>query len=156
MNDYKGFLLGSTPSATLADGGLLILRVFAGLALALAHGLGKVPPSERFVGWIGGMGFPAPEFFAWASGFAEFFCGMLLVVGLLTRPASVFIVINMTVAVLFGHAGQGFGEREKALLFGVIALTFFIVGPGRYSVDAWLRRRRAGGEVAGGVDAGGA
>lgn len=141
MADYKRFFIGAAPRAPLADGGLLILRVFTGLALALAHGLGKVPPSEGFVGMVGNLGFPAPELFAWSSGFAEFVCGLLLAVGLLTRPAALFIVINMTVAVLLAHAGDSFGDREKPLLFGMVALTFLIIGGGRYSLDALLRRR---------------
>ena len=141
MADYSRFLIGTTPRAGLADVGLVILRVFAGLALALAHGLGKIPPSNGFVGMVEGLGFPAPELFAWGSGFAELVCGLLLAAGLLTRPAAFFIVINMTVAVLLAHAGDAFGDREKALLFGVIALTFLIIGAGRYSVDALLQRR---------------
>lgn len=141
MTDYMRLLTGAAPRSTPADAGLLILRVFTGLALALAHGLGKVPPSDRFVGMVDGFGFPAPEFFAWASGFAEFGCGLLLAAGLLTRPAALFVALNMAVVVLFGHAGQSFGEREKPLLFLVIAVTFLIIGAGRYSIDALLRRR---------------
>lgn len=141
MTDYRRFFIGAATRAPLADAGLLILRAFTGLALALAHGLGKLPPSERFIGRIAGMGFPAPELFAWAAGFAEFACGLLLAVGLLTRPAALLVALNMTAVVLIAHAGQGFGEREKGLLFGVIALTYLLIGAGRYSVDALLRRR---------------
>lgn len=142
MTDYRPFLIGAEPRSGRADAGLVILRVFAGLALALAHGLGKIPPSEGFVGMIGGLGLPAPGLLAWGSGFAEFVCGLLLAIGLLTRPAALFIVINMTVAVVFAHAGDSFGERELALLFGVIALSFLLLGAGRYSIDALLRRRK--------------
>ena len=139
MADYKSFFIGAAPRAPLADAGLLILRIVAGLSLALAHGLGKVPPSEGFVGMVEGLGLPG--FLAWGAMFAEFVCALLLVVGLLTRPAALFIVINMTVVVLLAHAGDPFGDREKGLLFGVIALTFLLAGAGRYSIDALLRRR---------------
>lgn len=141
MADYQRFFIGAAPRAALTDVGLLILRAVTGLALALAHGLGKMPPSDRFVGMVEGLGFPAPGLFAWGSGFAEFVCGLLLAVGLLTRPAALFIVLNMTVVILLAHAGDAFGDREKGLLFGVIALTFLIIGGGRYSLDAVLRRR---------------
>ena len=141
MPEYTRLLTSASPRAALADAGLLILRVFTGLALALAHGRGKVPPSDRFVGMVEGFGFPAPEFFAWASGFAELGCGLLLAAGLLTRPAALLVALNMLVVVFFGHAGQSFGEREKPLLFLVIAVTFLLIGAGRYSVDALLRRR---------------
>jgi putative oxidoreductase len=136
----RDYLFGSSTAGPRADIGLLLLRLFAGLALAFAHGLGKLPPSDRFVGWVGSFGFPAPGVFAWLSGITEFFGGILLASGLLTRPAAVFIVINMTVAVIFGHAGQSFGERELPLLFLFVALMFAFVGAGRYSVDAQLRR----------------
>jgi putative oxidoreductase len=141
MTDYRRFFIGVAPRAALADAGLLILRAFTGLALALAHGVRKVPPSEGFVGRVEEMGFPAAELFAWGAGFAEFVCGLLLAIGLLTRPAAFFIVINMAVVAFVAHAGDAFGDREKGLLFGVIALTFLVIGAGRYSVDAFLRRR---------------
>ncbi|MGI9174805.1 MAG: DoxX family protein [Rhodothermales bacterium] len=147
MADYQRFFIGAAPRAALTDVGLLILRVVTGLALALAHGLGKMPPSDRFVGMVEGLGFPAPGLFAWGSGFAELVCGLLLAVGLLTRPAALFIVLNMTVVVFLAHGGDAFGDREKGLLFGVIALTFLIIGAGRYSVDALLRRRTGWQEV---------
>lgn len=124
-----------------ANTGLLILRVFAGLALALAHGLGKIPPAEGFVGMLGGLGVPAPEIAAWMSGIAEFFGGILLALGLLTRPAAFLIVVNFIVALTTAHAGDSFGDMEKPLLFMAIAVFYLLAGPGRYSVDAALADR---------------
>lgn len=124
------------------DQGLLLLRVFGGLALALAHGWGKFPPSERFVARVMEMGFPAPEVFAWLAGFAELGGGLLLALGLLTRPAAFLVLGNMFFVVLIAHAGDTFVQREKALLFGTIALVVLLTGPGRYSIDALLLRRR--------------
>ncbi|MEK6480343.1 DoxX family protein [Catalinimonas sp. 4WD22] len=123
--------LGNAPGT---DIGLLILRVFAGLALAFGHGLGKVPPSEGFMGMVSNLGLP--PFFAWGSTLAEFGGGILLAIGLLTRPAALLIVLNMATAVFLAHADQGFGEREKALLFAFIAIQFLFSGAGKYSIDA--------------------
>jgi putative oxidoreductase len=82
----KNFLFGGTTTgSTAAEVGLLVLRVFTGLALALAHGWNKVPPSERFVARVGEMGLPAPELFAWLSAAAEFGGGLLLALGLSRR-----------------------------------------------------------------------
>lgn len=132
------FLFGSNLSnAPGTDIGLLILRVFAGLALAFGHGLGKVPPSEGFMGMVGNMGLP--PFFAWFSAIAEFGGGILLAIGLLTRPAALLIVLNMVTAIFLAHGGQGFSEREKALLFAFIALQFLFSGAGKYSVDARIK-----------------
>jgi putative oxidoreductase len=132
------FLFGNDlVNARNTDIGLLILRICAGLALAFGHGLGKVPPAEGFVNMIGeNLGLPAPGLMAWLSAIAEFAGGILLALGLLTRPAALLILLNMTTAVLLAHAGQSFGEREKALLFAFIALQFLFSGAGRYSLDA--------------------
>jgi putative oxidoreductase len=142
----KDVLFGTAVSdQRVADFGLMALRVFAGLALALAHGMGKLPPSEGFVGMVGGMGLPMPETFAWLSGIAETVGGVLLAVGLLTRPAALFIVINMTTAVVLAHAGDTFLERERPLLFLAIAFAFLLYGAGRFSLDALIRRPRTPG-----------
>lgn len=132
----------TTENSRNTDVGLLLLRLLAGLALAFGHGLGKIPPSEGFVSMVGNMGLPAPGLFAWLSGLAELGGGLLLALGLLTRPAALFIIINMTVALIFAHAGDTFGEREKAVLFCSIALLYLFSGAGRYSLDATIRKGR--------------
>lgn len=134
-------LLGYNTAGPMGDLGLLILRVFAGLALAFAHGVNKVPPAEGFVTRIGGFGFPAPEVFAWLSGFAELAGGILLAIGLATRPVAFIIVINMSVAVLFAHADDPFRGKELALMFLMVAAMYAFVGAGRYSVDRLINRR---------------
>ena len=120
--------------------GLVLLRVFAGFSLAFGHGLGKIPPSEGFIGGVSDLGFPAPAFFAWCSGIAEFFGGILLALGLSTRPAALFIGINMGVAAFLRHADDPFSGKEKALLFFFIALLFFVTGAGKYSIDKLINR----------------
>jgi putative oxidoreductase len=136
-------LFGYEVNSRMTDLGLLILRVFSGLALALAHGWRKVPPSEGFIGMVGRMGMPAPEVFAWLAAFAEFGGGLLIALGLLTRPASFLVVGHFVLVVLLAHAGDPFGDRELPLFFLVTALLFLLAGAGRYSVDAALRRGRA-------------
>jgi putative oxidoreductase len=134
---------GTTTDSRAADAGLLILRLFTGLSLALAHGLGKIPPSDQFIAGVAGMGLPAPGLFAVLSALAEFGGGLLLALGLLTRPAAFLIVGNMLVVSVLAHAGAAFGVREKPILFGVVALLFLLAGGGRYSLDALLRGRRS-------------
>ena len=109
--------------------------------MALGHGLGKIPPSERFVNGTAEMGFPLPEFFAWSAGGAEFGGGLLLALGLLTRPASFFIGCTMLVAGFIRHAADPFGGKEKALLYLAISIAFALVGAGKYSIDAVIRSR---------------
>lgn len=137
---------GATTDSRAADLGLLALRVIAGLSLALAHGMGKVPPAERFIGRVAEIGLPAPELFAWLAALAEFGGGLLLAAGLLTRPAALLVCGNMLVVALMAHAGDPFGDREKGVLFGAIALFLLLAGAGRYSLDALLRRRSGAAE----------
>lgn len=139
---WKLLFPGAAAVSPANDLGLLLLRVIAGASLALAHGLGKVPPSERFIGRVAEMGLPAPELFAWVAATAEFGGGILLVLGLLTRPAAFLICGTMVIVALLAHAGDPFGDREKAVLFGAIGLLFLLAGPGRYSLDAWIGRAR--------------
>ncbi len=141
MNQQSILFGGEEFSGKAGNIGLALLRIFTGLALAFGHGLGKIPPSAGFVEGVGKLGFPVPEFFAWAAGLSEFAGGILLAVGLLTRPAAFFILITMLVAALIRHAADPFAVKEKALLFAGIALLFVLVGAGKYGVDALLRRK---------------
>lgn len=133
---------GSRIESTSANLGLLILRVFTGLSLAFGHGINKLPPSERFVEGVADLGFPAPAFFGWAAGVSEFFGGLLLALGLLTRPSAFFIFITMMVAAFVRHAPDPFSVKEKALLFAIVALALVLIGAGKYALDAALGKRR--------------
>jgi putative oxidoreductase len=142
----RNWLFGPGGAGTpTADAGLAALRIGAGVFLVLLHGMQKVPPQEGFVGWIGSMGFPAPLLFAWLAAIAEFVGGILLALGLLTRPAALYVVVHFTVVVLVAHAGDPLADRELALLFGLTALAFAAVGPGRFSLDALIARRKGAG-----------
>jgi putative oxidoreductase len=67
--------------------------------------------------------------------FAEFFCAILVLAGLMTRLATLPLIIAMSVAVFYAHHGQVFGDGEHAALYlaGFIALLF--AGPGKISMD---------------------
>ncbi len=132
---------GIKSSSRLFDIGVLPVRVASGIALALAHGLQKLPPSPQFVEHVAGFGFPMAGVFAWASAFAEVGGGLLLALGLLTRPAAFVIVCNMAVAFFFAHAQDPFAAKEKAMLFGTIAFLFLCIGAGRYALDARFVKR---------------
>lgn len=87
---------------------------------------------------IFGLGF-APAFWGFLAGFAEFFCALLLVVGFLTRPALILLVLNMFVASMAHYIGPYPMDRlEKAVVFGLVFLALFFTGPGKYSVDEIL------------------
>jgi putative oxidoreductase len=88
-----------------------------------------------------GLGFPAPLLFAWLAGIAEFGGALLLVIGLLSRPAALLLTVHFMFVVLVAHAGDSLADRELPILFGTIAFMFLLVGPGRYSVDSLVGGR---------------
>lgn len=116
---------------------LLVLRVFAAFFLFYAHGLGKVlnviNGNFQFGDPIG-LG---PEVSLILAAFAEGICTIFVFFGFYTRLASLIIVINMAVAVLFYHvpAGDPFGAIELALLYLLIFTVTFLIGPGKYAID---------------------
>ncbi|MEO7924255.1 MAG: DoxX family protein [Chitinophagaceae bacterium] len=67
--------------------------------------------------------------------FAEFFCAIFIVLGLMTRLACIPLIVAMSVAVFISHQGEVFGDGEQAALYlaGFVALLF--TGPGKISVD---------------------
>ena len=129
---------GARLDSAVGDLGLLILRVFAGISLALAHGLGKLPPSEGFMKGVQDLGIPAQA--AWLSGFAETFGGLALAAGFMTRPAALLIAINLSVAAFLRHANDPYPRKELPFLFLAVAVMFVLVGAGRYSVDRMMRK----------------
>ena len=122
------------------DLGLLLLRVTFGLYMALGHGWGKIAGGpEQWAGLGGtmeifGLGF-APTFWGFMAAFAEFACALLVVVGFLTRPAALLVVINMAVAATAHITGAIDGGPEMALLYGFVFLSLILIGPKKYSID---------------------
>jgi putative oxidoreductase len=70
--------------------------------------------------------------------FAEFFCGIFILLGLFTRLASIPLIINMAVAVIFAHNGKIFGDGEHATLFLGGFITLLFAGPGKISLDKMI------------------
>ena len=141
--------------ATDKDRATTILRLVLGV-IFFAHG------AQKMLGWFGGYGFTGtmgfftgvlhiPALFAFLAIAAEFFGGLGLIVGLLTRVASFGILCNMIVAVAMIHVRFGFfmnwtgaqkGEGyEYHLLVLAVAACLMIRGAGAASVDGLLSSR---------------
>ncbi len=147
---YKRLFFGGDGGASpLADIGLLLLRVFAGLSMALAHGWGKVQDPSKIISGAKSLGLPAPGLMGVAAMLAEFLGGLLLAVGLATRPAAFLIACTMGVAAFLAHASDPYGRKELALVYLAIAVCFMFTGSGRYGADAMLFRRRRGSHADG-------
>ena len=133
---------GEGAGSALADVGLLLLRVFAGLTMAVAHGWKKVADPSGIIENAAGLGFPMPALFGWAAALSEFLGGLLLAVGLLTRPSALLIAVTMAVAGFLRHASDPFQKKELAFVYLAVAICFVLTGSGRYGVDPLIQPRR--------------
>lgn len=116
-----------------------VLRIMAAL-LFMQHGTVKL------------LSFPVPygnplSGLSMTAGIIELVGGLLLAVGLFSRPAA-FIMSGMAAAAYFiAHAGQSFypivNKGELAALYSFVFLYLFFAGPGPWSVDALIRKNRA-------------
>ncbi len=138
----KKFIFFSAPhvDGIFANLGLLIGRLGFGLTMAFGHGLGKLPPSDNFVGFIGSLGFPAPTAFAWFAGLSEFGGGLFLALGFITRLSSSALAFTMFIAAFLAHGNDPFKKMEMALIYFFAYLLFSLVGPGRYSIDKLINK----------------
>lgn len=121
----------------------VILRVGAGL-LFLQHG------GQKLFGWFGGFGGQpgaTADLFSLMglAGVLELFGGLLIVIGLFTRPVALILVLEMVAAYFMAHHSQGGfpieNMGELALLYALIYLFLFAHGAGPASLDERLARR---------------
>jgi putative oxidoreductase len=122
-----------------------LLRVVAGLLFFQAGSL-------KLLGWFGGMpgqpGSAAPLLSqAGIGGLLEFFGGILILLGLATRPVAFVLSGEMAVAYWQFHAPKGLwpilNHGEEAVLFCFIFLYMAAQGGGDWSLDALIRRKRS-------------
>lgn len=127
----------------------LVLRTTTGITLA-AHG------AQKLFAWFGGYGLEGtgqwmasvgiePGYLmAGMAGSAEFFGGLALAIGLLTRPAAVVCAFTMLVALFVVHFSNGFflsgNGFEYALVLSAACISIALQGPGQWSVDRYLEK----------------
>lgn len=128
--------LGST-LATWAPRLLSVMRIVLAFTF-MAHGTQKLfgfPPSDR----------PTVEIFSFMgfAGALEFVGGLLLLIGLFTRPVAFILSGMMAVAYFMAHAPQGFwpvvNKGELAVVYCFVFLYLSAAGGGPWSLDAALR-----------------
>jgi putative oxidoreductase len=123
--------------SALTSLGLLVLRLWLGLAMFFNHGLEKL-------GHFGVMSskFPDPLGIGSAPSlalvtFAETAGALLLALGLLTRFAALTLVIDLGVAFMMVHKGVS-GMGELAFIYSAGYASLLIAGGGRFSLDQAL------------------
>jgi putative oxidoreductase len=133
---------------TSAPASVILVRLLVGWVF-FSEGVQKfLFPSALGVGRFEKIGIPAPHFFAPFVGVMEIVCGLLLIVGLLTRIAAIPLVIDISVAIATTKlpmlAKTGFwstmheARTDLCMLLG--SLFLIAVGSGPLSVDTTLRR----------------
>lgn len=136
----------TAPTARQIDVGLAILRIAVGLVF-LAHGGQKLFQFgfEGVTGAFGQMGIPFPGLTGPLVAIVEFVGGVALVLGFATRLAALFLAVDMLGAMLLVHMSGGFflpAGVEFALTLFAANLALFFMGPGDYSLDHGISRRR--------------
>ncbi len=141
----KTALFAPTPSPRQLAIAQTLLRVATG-AIFVAHGAQKlfVFGFAGVTGAFGQMGVPVPGLIGPMIAFIEFFGGIALVLGLLTRLAALGISATMAGAILLVHIHAGFfnptGIEFPLSLLGA-AVSLVLVGAGPWSVDAVIASR---------------
>ena len=130
-------LLSTKYSAGAFSTAMLVLRLGMGI-LMLMHGYGKL---TNFSATVPNM----PIIFGISKTvatvliiFAEFFCSLFLILGLLTRLATIPLIIATCVMIFKIHNGKIFGDGEHAALFLIGYIVLLLVGPGKASVDSMM------------------
>lgn len=154
----RELLITDAPAATI------LVRIMAG-SVFLSEGIQKfLYPEDLAAGRFTKIGIPSPEIMGPFVAGWEVVCGVLLIVGFLTRFAAIVLLIDISVAivstkipVLLGHGFWGFtlmklpkygfwsmmheARTDFSMWLGLLFL--LIVGAGPWSFDASLMRRRA-------------
>src|SRR5450755_3654032 len=130
---------------------VLLIRILVGWVF-LSECIQKfLFPDSLGVGCFMKIGIPWPQVMAPFVGVVEIVCGSLLLIGLITRLATVPLLIDISVALystkIVTFAKNGFwgtlheARTDVSMLLGLIFL--LLVGAGAWSLDAWLAERRA-------------
>lgn len=128
----------------------LALRIPVGI-IFMAHG------SQKLFAWFGGYGLAGTgQFFesiglapgvamAFLAGSAEFFGGLFIILGLLTRPSALVLAFTMLIAIISVHLPNGLFMSNGGYEFGLALLaacvSLMLSGGGKVAVDNWLTTR---------------
>jgi uncharacterized membrane protein YphA (DoxX/SURF4 family) len=126
---------------------LLILRIWLGYVM-LKNGrfffrlLSSEEDRKFFEGWFGNdLHFPFPLFMAYLAKGAEFFGGLLILVGLFTRIGASLVAFTMLVATLTANIGKNWGvDGTITISFCLFAIVLIYWGGGKYALDSLFKK----------------
>jgi uncharacterized membrane protein YphA (DoxX/SURF4 family) len=123
--------------------GLSLIRILVGIFM-IYHGW-EVFIDDKMVGyqqWLGDLKFPAPSIMAYLGKGSEFVGGIMLAFGFLTRLAVIPLTVTMAIICFGVGHGKIFMDDQHPFLFILLFLVFFFYGPGWFSVDRMIFKRR--------------
>lgn len=112
--------------------GLLVARLIVG-AIFIAHGWQKVNGIEGTAGFFAGLNIPMPTLMAYVVAYGELIGGILLILGLWTCLASLFLIIVMLVAIFTAHGGS-FSKSEFPLSIIAALAVIMTSGAGKFAL----------------------
>jgi putative oxidoreductase len=117
---------------------ILFFRIIIG-AFMLTHGYSKLLYlfSGEEIEFLDFLGIGLKASLALAV-FAEFFCSILIIIGLGTRWATIPLIVTMIVAAFIAHGADPFGKKEMALLYLSSYIVLLFLGSGKFSLDGLI------------------
>ena len=140
---------------TTRDFILLSVRIWLGYRMFTASYSSVVGilfrPGERafFIKWFGEeLHFPWPLTMAFLAKGSEMTGGIFVLFGLFTRPAAALIAFTMLIATLTANLGKDWNiDGGFTVSYFLFALILFTEGPGKFSLDKWLFRKKSSGNI---------
>ncbi|WP_149243606.1 DoxX family protein [Dyadobacter sp. 32] len=137
MNTNKITNISSPLSYNVAA---LLLRIGFGILMIPNHGYAKLMHFQEFkTDFVDFMGLGMEVSLGLAI-FAEFFCSILIIIGLGTRLAVIPLIFTVLV-ILSVHNWELIGEHELATAFLIGYVAILILGPGEYSLDGLIQKK---------------
>jgi putative oxidoreductase len=121
---------------------ICILRIWVGIIFIwYGRNFYDTTKIHGFANFLDGYHVPFPLFSAYLSKTFEFFCGLCLVVGLFTRIACIFMVINMAVATFVTQRSDLFGEAIHTFLLLLICVVIFFSTLDKFTLESQIRAK---------------
>jgi putative oxidoreductase len=122
--------------------GVIFLRLVIGwrlIAGVLPYVVQSKPISE-VSSFFTALHLPVPMLSAWLSVYAQFFCGVLYIIGLWVRPAAIVMIINFVVAIVAAHLQDEIEKSFAAWVILAASILFLFNGAGKLSLDDALNK----------------
>jgi len=122
---------------TVLNGLILVIRLFVGISM-LTHGLPKLDKliANDKIEFMNFLGLGSAISLVLVV-FAEFLCSVFIILGFLTRFATIPLMITMLIAFFVVHGSDPYATKELSLVYFFFYLTIFVLGSGKFSLD-WL------------------